>query len=124
MKLPAGKYYISDPCYLVPDAEWSDFCDQFYDDNAEANVITLRNGSKVVAFNTAFGDGCYSDQLGNEYPVDAGLIGIIPFDAVPAPEHNSHWKTVVIDFPSAFSCSERDGVMTFGHVVINTGDEQ
>lgn len=27
LTLPAGKYWIGDPCYAIPDSDWDDFLD-------------------------------------------------------------------------------------------------
>ena len=36
------------------------------------------DGHPVLGIRTAFGDGTYFDEAGNEYPVDAGMIGAVP----------------------------------------------
>ena len=48
-------------------------------------------GQKVLAFGTAYGDGVYADQFGNEFPVDAGLIGLVPEALVDMEELHANY---------------------------------
>jgi hypothetical protein len=41
-------------------------------------VAKLPDGTEVLAFPTATGDGLYSDHDGNQYMVDGGTIGLVP----------------------------------------------
>ena len=123
--LPAGKYYIGDLCYVMHD-EWSDVCDLMFagDINSIAGMYTLNN--KVFAVDsTAYGDGCYNDNYGSEYSVDAGLIGIIALkDINLSADSNFLSGGQVHTFEQAFSVHTEDGVFQFGHVRIDTADEQ
>ena len=120
--LPAGRYIIGDPCYSVPDDQWSDLLDQtdcFA--SPEGSFKSEETGEEVhvVAFGTAYGDGVYTDQGGREYPVDAGLIGIMLAHGVVAGE-----STNIIEFKHDFQCSCHNGVIEFGHIIIDTsGDD-
>ena len=118
--LPAGKYIIGDPCYTIPDEEWDKVLDQsgFFNDQCWA-MFRAPNGEQapVVAFSTAWGDGTYDDGAGRSYGVDAGLIGIIP----AGPFGNARpFCTHVVEFHSPVNCSEKQGVICFGNVRINT----
>ena len=120
--LPAGRYIIGDPCYSVPDDQWSDLLDQtdcFA--SPEGSFKSEETGEEVhvVAFGTAYGDGTYTDQGGRDYPVDAGLIGIMSARGVVAGE-----STHIVEFKHDFECSEHNGVIEFGHIIIDTsGDD-
>ena len=77
VEVPAGTYFLGDPCYAVPDELWIpllESCDYF---NINDPVGTI-NGYSVLGFGTRYGDGVYKDQYGNTYGVDAGLIGLVP----------------------------------------------
>lgn len=85
--LPAGEYYLGDPCYVIAEDEWLNFCHLLSTFDREKmqevslctnGMIAEFNGHKVFVTSTNCGDGSYRDQLGNSYPVDAGLIGLIP----------------------------------------------
>ena len=113
--VPAGEYWLGDPCYSVPDDLWDDLlvsADYF------RKPVGTVNDHMVLAFRTAYGDGTYTDQDGNEYPVDAGLIGLTPVALVSDEPFGS--RKVV--FKHDTLCMGDDGVMWFGHTKINTRD--
>lgn len=132
VEVPAGKYILGDPCYAVPDSEWMELlesCDYF---NTPIGTIR-RNGYsettgafkpfKVVAFNTRWGDGCYEGTDGCMYPVDAGLIGLVPIELVGTEELRSDLCTVVT-FTTPVKCSSNgDGKLRFGSITIDTDPE-
>jgi hypothetical protein len=47
-------------------------------ENGYVDGIFKVGKDKFVVSGTAYGDGCYMDNLGNKYGVDAGVIGIVP----------------------------------------------
>lgn len=132
MTMPAGKYWIGDLCYVMRD-RWDEFCDLTIGaDQMLEGEFTLKDGTKVAAFCTKWGDGCYQDQHGNSYGVDAGLIGCIRLEDINAEEHTDHDIRLghVFDFTSPFEVSgidhrsRYDGVISFGRkVVIDTDPE-
>jgi hypothetical protein len=70
-KLPAGEYYIGDPCYALKDEDYDETAingDGFYTDGE--NILCI--------FSTAYGDGCYRDTKGRIYGVDSGTLSVIP----------------------------------------------
>ena len=69
-----------------------------------------------------YGDGIYSDQFDNSYSVDAGLIGCIKVDDIIDPDASTDLGAVV-EFYEAFECFSDNGVLHFGHVSIDTDDE-
>lgn len=78
--LPAGKYWVCDPCYAYPNDKWRDFCAVLHN----APGIFNSMGQEFYVWGTAYGDGLYMldgpthGQLG----VDAGLLAIIPASLV------------------------------------------
>jgi hypothetical protein len=91
-----ARYYIGDLCYVLNSEEWNTYCAN-YDWEHDANTCKDEDGydcenclepekfdwdnlgaeRPYFAFPTAFGDGRYSDQFGNQYCVDSGGIGAI-----------------------------------------------
>ena len=63
-----SNYYLGDPCYVIPDDEWDDFCQIMRTDGEEFEY----KGETCVVIGTG-GDGDF-DGLS----VDAGIIGCIP----------------------------------------------
>lgn len=121
--LPPGRYVIGDPSYHVPETQWDHVLDEsgFFEQQCHS-TFKKADGSigTVVAFSTAWGDGLYNDNIGNEYGVDAGLIGIIPLDDV---EHLDESLGTVIEFKSPVQCFVEGGVIVFGYIEINTDSD-
>lgn len=124
MIMPAGRYYVGDLCYVMHDA-WDEVCSlMFPDDTFSPNegVMTLKDGRRFAIFGTAYGDGYYSDNIGNDYPVDAGSIGCILVDDIKDSKED-HVLGNVIDFDHDFVVSSDGENLKFGHIIIPTGAE-
>jgi len=142
--LPAGTYYLTDPCYLIKEDKWSDFLDKVMYPNVvfagaaiESDEYVINNYMEVTAciFNTKYGDGSYKLKINSsdnifssissynhkEIDVDSGLIGLIRV--------SDYWKEdlylfkngmLQITFKNSIECYIHDGVMHFGDIVIDT----
>lgn len=118
--MKAGKYYVGDLCYVISDF-WDEYCDLVFPSNKRVEgELTLPNGIKIASFGTAFGDGCYTDNFGNEYCVDSGGIGCILVSDIPGEFHGTKLGAV-IEFAEDFEVSSDGENLFFGHVVIETG---
>ena len=63
-----SNYYLGDPCYVIPDAEWDDFCQIM---NYDGDDFDFKNETcRVIGTG---GDGDFGGLS-----VDAGIIGVIP----------------------------------------------
>jgi hypothetical protein len=130
VEVPAGTYWLGDPCYTVPDDDWMPLlrtCGVFgaSDDPADGQpgpVGTVR-GHEVLAFGTAHGDGEYQGSDGHRYGVDAGLIGLVPV-ALNPDGYTVLVRQVTFDAPTVCKTEGGGAVLTFGPVVIYTGDEE
>ena len=134
--LPAGWYYIGDPCYVLKgDGEWDKVCGQLdhLDHLGYGGGSIVVNARQVVIFQTAYGDGDYPDNYGRSYPVDSGLIGAVPVELMPEHQRRGDWTNGdwysgfnpghVLEFSEPFECRrEADGTLKFGEIVVNTGD--
>ena len=122
--LPAGKYVISDPCYVIPRDEWTEFLTDtnMAGDMRKGHIAKTYEwkGYKLFVRNTEHGDGVYNDKFGNEFGVDAGIIGCIPLDLV---DNDRVWLGHVVEFTEPFTCGYEDegGVITIGEHAILTG---
>ena len=73
-------FYIGDICYVLSDEVYNGiWCDKYH---FKDGVWTTPNGLKFAVARTAYGDGLYHDDNGNEYPVDAGVIGVVPHELI------------------------------------------
>ena len=122
VSVPAGTYFLGDPCYAVPSEMWDDLlasCDFF-----KLPVGTVRR-TQVLAFGTRWGDGTYTDGEGNSYPVDAGLIGLTPIALASARLDSWGLSSMgrIVTFVSATRCtSDNAGLLVFGRICINTDE--
>jgi hypothetical protein len=116
--VPKGSYVIGDPCYAVPDEDWDallESCNYFQ------NPIgyVKRNFTHkvfVLAFGTKWGDGSYRGTDGNEYGVDAGLLGLVPVELLE--DLSDH---EVVNFSKDTLCiDDGSGKLKFGHITIDT----
>lgn len=74
-------FYIGDICYVLSEAIYDGF---WYEKKRYADgVFEVPDTQYSFAVgSTAYGDGTYFDNYGNEYPVDAGVIGLVPLELV------------------------------------------
>ena len=63
-----SKYYLGDPCYVIPDNEWTDFCNIMRDDGED-----FEYKDETCRVIKTGGDGDFGGLS-----VDAGIIGVIP----------------------------------------------
>ena len=118
--MKAGTYYIGDLCYVMH-PEWDEFCSLTCSgDKVLDGEFNLKDGRRFASFTTKWGDGTYKDEQGNEYPVDAGLIGCINVKDITPSELENLSSGRVIEFVQDFSTFSAGGVLRFGSVVIDT----
>jgi hypothetical protein len=129
--LPPGKYWIGDLCYVM-ESRWGDFCEKLQThDGTDHNGEIEIEGLKLWYHFTELGDGIFP-ALKNTLPnaqvpdggffVDAGLIGIVPFDLTDSSSAD-YSSGVTVTFANAVICSYQDGLFQFksgrGELVIN-----
>lgn len=119
--VPEGQYVLGDPCYAVPDDLWNDLLDSCQFFSFPIGLVQKKGESfvyHVLGFSTAYGDGCYEGSNGRQYPVDAGLIGLVPIQLA---EEGSYEQGDVLTFTKPTICaSNGKGELKFGNVVIDT----
>jgi len=130
-------YYIGDLCYVLGGTEWEAVCAYLDGDPDDEFCLSPQSDENPRAFAclpTAYGDGVYLDQHGNEYSVDSGTIGMIDVRFISESEKlenatangwgHLHQFEEEID-PS--ECVSDGGFLTFGTmsvkgIVIDTGE--
>lgn len=126
----AGKYYIGDPCYAIANEKWDSLIDNTGCFGIEIKDKPLPNwsdglyrykGYTCFASGTAHGDGVYISKIGR-HPVDAGLLGIIPSEAVDKKESGYPLPRLGVfhTFEQPFQVCEIDGIFYFGDILIDT----
>ena len=129
--MPAGKYVISDLCYILRD-EWEEVCSIIIDGhNVLDGEFNLKDGRRFAIYSTQYGDGEYRTSEGKSLGVDAGCIGCIKVEDIDQtnPRNNLN-NGMIVEFDSAFhtsgyqvSRSDWDGVIHIGHVEVYTGHD-
>lgn len=117
-KVPAGKYWIGDPSYVLTKNDFSNFVHQ---DKNNGSIGCILDGHIIIALSTFFGDGEYYDDEQNSYKVDSGYIGIIPLDYltlnnIDVPENG---RIHIFEKTSEIFVSDI-GLMNFGNITITT----
>jgi hypothetical protein len=118
--MPAGRYWIGDPCYAVPNDRWMEWLKAADYMEQPRYLIAEFDGRPVLGISTAYGDGEYYDRGGlGSFPVDAGLIGVVPVEVAQADVTGMH----LVEFEHDFECryDEDDaGLIVLGHIEIET----
>ena len=122
--VPAGTYWLGDPCYSVPRDLWDEW---LHSAVLENNMNVLRHPSEVwpiaLGIATEFGDGSYKDNYSRLLCVDSGLIGLVEEAWVPnlQDEVGTRYK---VTFDNPVECYSRDGVITIGDILIPTAFDE
>ena len=117
---PSGIYLIVDPCYVLHES-WSEICNRLFLDLESSGDLTLTDGRRIFISNTAYGDGVYSDNIGNLYGVDSGCLGIVSWSDINQDDpKNDVTLGILHTFADDFTVTCDNGVFMFGDVVIDT----
>ena len=119
--LPAGTYFVGDPCYCFDDhPRWQRLLDATDYFNGDKQAIKFESEHYVAAFGTMYGDGDY-----NGFSVDAGLIGCVHESLIEEsckPQLGELGKMVTFQEGFVAQCFD-DGTIEIGHISVFTGDE-
>ena len=119
-------FYVGDICYQLKD--------EFYDglwinDYDGADGIDEIAGYRIGVGGTAYGDGDYQGSDGKRYGVDAGVIGVVPYELCKDTDEEEIGK--LGRFVKAKDCEfeAEDGYFTFKfddgtYITIDTRDEE
>lgn len=128
VQVPAGAYYVGDPCYAFDGEQWDALLESNDVFDTPVGTLVVPHPTKpgktrtvhVVAFGTMHGDGLYSDDKGREYGVDAGLIGLVPAWFAAANAERLPADATFVVFHKATDCTAEGGLLTFGNIAIHT----
>lgn len=122
MRLPKGTYFIGDPCYVIADRQWKNFCNEvFFEDSGKFKGGESFKGTPLFQHGTAYGDGCYTDGA-YDYGVDAGVIGATPKSLWGAKFTMKRLKELgrIVTFNKSFEAFEEDGRFYIDDIEIDT----
>ena len=123
--MPSGRYYIGDLCYVMSD-DWDEVCELTIKDCKVINgEFEMKDGRRFAMYSTKYGDGMYRSNIGTKHAVDSGTIGcILVDDIIDIPKFEVDGKLgTVVTIDRSFSTAERDGLIVFGDVIINTDSD-
>lgn len=100
-----SSHYLGDPCYVIPDDEWGDFCDIMRYDGEDFEY----KGETCRVVGTG-GDGDFGGLS-----VDAGIIGVIPVSLCDPDELESTVKSNDGRLINNFATIEEDN----GIIIVN-----
>lgn len=118
-----GLYYIGDPYYTTSNKqEWSAIVNATNHFKHDDQIL---NGKKVAIKIAHEGNGtyCETENESKKYDVYSTTLGIIPFSEVTNVQNAIRHGNVVL-FKDDFDIMIEDGVFTFGHITINTNNDQ
>lgn len=119
-----GCYYIGDLCYVMHE-EWDEMCGLFFkgrtDHGCNEGKMVMRSGVEFANFNTSFGDGTYSDNYGRKFGVDSGSLGCVLLSDIDLLDDRNYIRLGQMEtFDRPFMVKKENGVIYFGHIVIDT----
>ena len=121
------EYYVGDLCFVMLE-DWDEIVDQTVYDNSKLSY-QLADGREYFSVSTMYGDGSYSDTLGNPYSVDSGTIGAIKVadiantDALVSTLEQGLGHVITFDHElTSDEVYSEAGQINIGSVVIDTDD--
>ena len=113
-------FVISDPCYTLSKSVYRSFWGK--KKNFDDGVFDYGDTSFAVSA-TAYGDGVYYDNHAHKYPVDSGVIALIPLELVSDKSDLNSGVVIRIPGEAEFMCEDGVFDITFsnGYIIhINT----
>ena len=101
-KIKSNRFYIGDICYVLNEDLYQNIWGDKY--GFKDGIIDF-GINQVLVHGTAYGDGCYCDNEGNMYGVDAGVIGVVPEELID-------WDKIEKDYGSKSKICEFGNVVT------------
>lgn len=139
-EMPAGKYWLGDPCYIYPENRWSEFCDSLETTVEIPNGIASGDNCPFITKegifvnDTEYGDGYYpvlknNRNIGN-LGVDAGLLSLVPLKLAETfdkyynkrPHGTSKDLGIILDMPKNFTVEVDGGNFSFEDYDVITSD--
>ena len=110
-EVSSGKgFFVGDICYVLSDALYRGVWGEKHE-YQDGTFSDPKTGLLVAVAGTYLGDGCYNGSDDSMYPVDAGVIGLVPLELVDD-EDDAFEKGRVIGIPGTAHFEGENGVFT------------
>lgn len=133
--LPAGEYYIGDLCYGMADEVYDVVWGNTF--GYTSGLYETPSRSHIFAMGSTHGDGGFPGSDGNEYSVDAGIIGIMSMNLLKGTKEEflkDGWfrgppaRFHTFEYPVTFQFDEERLIFRFisddKHLVIRSADDE
>lgn len=121
--LPAGTYYVGDPCYLIPDPHYEPWIAKAEVHTDDEDVLAAEIGGYPIAACGTEADGVYIDNDGREYGVDSGLVGVVPQAFAVKDDADIVDLVHLIQFDTDFDVhTAGENTIRMGHITITVED--
>jgi hypothetical protein len=120
--LPPGKYFLGDICYVLSKEDYKQLIEKIAWTENKDKCLSHKleiDGKRIIFSPTAYGDGMYKDNKGNKYPVDSGIIAIVPYELCKVEEFKKDIDSSVYDFESEVLFMVKQGKFTMEGKLIN-----
>ena len=132
MKLPAGIYWICDPCYALNEERFDKLTDDWDPDVMEYTEMIDGVERTCISLVTAHGDGCYKGRLHRntalnvligspDFPVDSGQIAIVSAELATEVDGYDEPIGIKVEVLEEINVYKQGGDLVFGPVYIETG---
>lgn len=111
--------YIGDPCYVIRDSDWQEFCNIFFEtrENTGSSSFWMNFKNQMCyVMETSHGDGTYTltnphDIATSEIFVDSGLIACVPRSIISNEIQNQNYNLFFYDNINTEHISSEDGIL-------------
>jgi hypothetical protein len=118
-RLPAGDYFVGDPCYLIPDGSYEEWVESAQAAMVDEDLYVADVAGHQVAACGIVWDSDFTDAEGREYGEDSGLIGAVPVGIAVQDDPDIVGLVHRVTFPTDFEVYVSEGALHIGHVTIN-----
>jgi hypothetical protein len=116
VEMPAGLYYIGDPCYVLSREDYNALIEKKYGDEKPPHNTYEIDGRKLAVFDVEE-DGGYATNKEGDVLVDSGCIGAVPLSLVVDME-KADFTGFFEEFETPTPCGFVDDRLVFGDLVI------
>jgi hypothetical protein len=119
-RLPAGEYFVGDPCYLLSDGMYESWVAAAQADLSDEDLYVADVAGHRVAACGIVWDCDFTDAEGREYGEDSGLIGAVPVVIAVQDDPDIVGMVHRITFPADFDVYVSERAVNIGHITLNT----